>query len=79
MAKVSHPKSKALNPLSLSRAQMEQEGQQALPRMERRLNPDAREWDILRDRGSEEQRCLYLTFSKGFPLYEHEIARFFNE
>ncbi|KAA8515877.1 hypothetical protein F0562_019056 [Nyssa sinensis] len=39
------------------------------------LNPFAKEWQP----ASEEKRCLYLTFSNGFPLSELQILSFFTK
>lgn len=44
-----------------------------------KLNPDAKEWNPLIERTPEEDRTLFLTFSKGYPLSEDQIIRFFNE
>ncbi|KAK9274415.1 hypothetical protein L1049_019229 [Liquidambar formosana] len=51
----------------------------AAPRLQSRLNPSAREWNPASERVPEEDRCLYLTFSKGFPLTEAEISHFFAQ
>ncbi|WCJ22971.1 hypothetical protein M5689_005027 [Euphorbia peplus] len=42
------------------------------------LNPYAREWDPVDERAPEEDRCLFLTFSNGYPLSEFQIVRFFS-
>ncbi|KAJ0110823.1 hypothetical protein Patl1_00147 [Pistacia atlantica] len=44
-----------------------------------RLNPFAKEWNPVTDRAPEEDRCLFLTFSNGYPLTENQITRFFND
>ncbi|XP_044502378.1 uncharacterized protein LOC123223303 [Mangifera indica] len=44
-----------------------------------KLNPDAKEWNPLIERTPEEDRTLFLTFSKGYPLSEDQIIRFFND
>lgn len=42
------------------------------------LNPDAEEWDFRTNRAPEEDRCLFLTFSNGYPLTHAQIIRFFT-
>ncbi|CAK9319211.1 unnamed protein product [Citrullus colocynthis] len=42
------------------------------------LNPNAKEWNPVYDCAPEEDRCLFLTFSNGFPLNEHQIVTFFT-
>ncbi|KAM6556305.1 hypothetical protein CsatB_003324 [Cannabis sativa] len=42
------------------------------------LNPCAEEWDPQTNRAPEEERCLYLTFSSGYPLSPYHIKSFFN-
>lgn len=42
------------------------------------LNPNAKEWNPIYDCAPEEDRCLFLTFSNGFPLTEHQIVTFFT-
>ncbi|WCJ22973.1 hypothetical protein M5689_005029 [Euphorbia peplus] len=42
------------------------------------LNPYAKEWNPVNERAPEEDRCLFLTFSNGFPLSESQIVRFFS-
>ncbi|KAG6597035.1 uncharacterized protein LOC111449194 [Cucurbita moschata] len=42
------------------------------------LNPQAKEWNPLFDCAPEEDRCLFLTFSNGNPLSEHQIVNFFT-
>lgn len=44
-----------------------------------KLNPNAREWNPAIERVPEEERCLFLTFSKGNPLTENQIFNFFNQ
>jgi hypothetical protein len=44
-----------------------------------KLNPFAREWNPAIERVPEEERCLFLTFSKGNPLTENQIFNFFNQ
>ncbi|GFZ00669.1 hypothetical protein Acr_14g0003040 [Actinidia rufa] len=41
------------------------------------LNPNAREWNPSVD-SPEENRCLYITFSNGFPLTAYQIYWFFT-
>ncbi|KAK9758150.1 hypothetical protein RND81_01G210800 [Saponaria officinalis] len=41
------------------------------------LNPNAIPWDPYTERGSEEERTIFVTFSNGYPLTEREIRRFF--
>ncbi|KAG6749303.1 hypothetical protein D5086_025703 [Populus alba] len=43
-----------------------------------RLNPSAKEWNPVTERAAEENRCLFLTFSNGYPLTESQISRFFT-
>ena len=42
------------------------------------LNPNAKEWSPIHDSAPEEDRCLFLTFSNGYPLTEHQIVHFFT-
>ncbi|KAF2309953.1 hypothetical protein GH714_005772 [Hevea brasiliensis] len=42
------------------------------------LNPFAKEWNPITERASEEDRCLFFTFSKGYPLTENKIIDFFT-
>ncbi|KAJ4827624.1 hypothetical protein Tsubulata_008240 [Turnera subulata] len=42
------------------------------------LNPAAKEWIPQKEKAAEEYRCLFLTFSNGYPISEHQITRFFN-
>jgi hypothetical protein len=44
-----------------------------------KLNPFAREWSPAIERVPEEERCLFLTFSKGNPITEDQIFNFFNQ
>ncbi|XP_057980551.1 uncharacterized protein LOC131166219 [Malania oleifera] len=44
-----------------------------------KLDPGAKEWDFWRGRAPEQDRCLFLTFSNGYPLDELDIIRFFNQ
>lgn len=44
-----------------------------------KLNPYAKEWNFSIERAPEEDRCLFLTFSNGYPLTENQIIRFFNK
>ncbi|KAJ6722655.1 hypothetical protein OIU74_007284 [Salix koriyanagi] len=43
-----------------------------------KLSPSAKEWNPLTERAAEETRCLFLTFSNGYPLTEIQISRFFR-
>ncbi|KAL7203857.1 hypothetical protein ACSBR2_017002 [Camellia fascicularis] len=43
-----------------------------------KLNPNAREWYPPSDGTDEESRCLYITFSNGYPLSENQIYLFFS-
>ncbi|KAF5952861.1 hypothetical protein HYC85_010805 [Camellia sinensis] len=44
-----------------------------------KLNPNAREWYPPPSDGTdEESRCLYITFSNGYPLSENQIYLFFS-
>lgn len=43
------------------------------------LNPFAKEWDPAVERAPEEDRCLFLTFSNGYPLSDNQIVEFFNQ
>ncbi|KAB1225222.1 hypothetical protein CJ030_MR1G025745 [Morella rubra] len=43
-----------------------------------KLNPFAREWNPAKERSPEEERCLFLTFSKGNALTENQIINFLN-
>ncbi|KAJ6320620.1 hypothetical protein OIU77_010103 [Salix suchowensis] len=43
-----------------------------------KLSPSAKEWNPLTERAAEENRCLFLTFSNGYPLTEIQISRFFR-
>lgn len=43
-----------------------------------KLNPHAKEWNPIACRAPEEYRCLFLTFSNGYPLTETQIINFFN-
>uniref|UniRef100_A0A7N0VKQ4 Uncharacterized protein n=1 Tax=Kalanchoe fedtschenkoi TaxID=63787 RepID=A0A7N0VKQ4_KALFE len=49
--------------------------------LQTRLNPAAQAFIpiVAVNRGTEEERCLYLTFSNGYPLTSSEIATFFRE
>ncbi|XP_050238468.2 uncharacterized protein LOC126687959 [Mercurialis annua] len=47
--------------------------------IESKLNPFAKEWSPETDRISEDDRCLFLTFSNGYPLTEMQLVKFFNE
>ncbi|EEF50288.1 uncharacterized protein LOC8265814 [Ricinus communis] len=51
----------------------------AVTSIESKLNPFAEEWNPTVERVSEEDRCLFLTFSNGYPLTETQILKFFNE
>ncbi|GAB4837742.1 hypothetical protein Ancab_002611 [Ancistrocladus abbreviatus] len=42
------------------------------------LNPNAEAWNPETTRGTVEDRTLFVTYSNGFPLKEHQIRRFFN-
>lgn len=42
------------------------------------LNPSAKEWNPINERLPEEDRCLFLTFSNGYPLTENQIINFFS-
>ncbi|KAF5446159.1 hypothetical protein F2P56_031809 [Juglans regia] len=42
------------------------------------LNPFAKEWNPAIERAPEEERCLFLTFSKGHALTGNQITNFFN-
>ncbi|KAJ8747050.1 hypothetical protein K2173_011345 [Erythroxylum novogranatense] len=44
-----------------------------------KLNPFAKEWNPLKDRANESDRCLFLTFSNGYPLNESQIVNFFTQ
>lgn len=44
-----------------------------------KLNPFAKEWSPAIERVPEEERCLFLTFSKGNPLTENQIFNFFTQ
>ncbi|KAJ4727233.1 Histidine phosphatase superfamily, clade-1 [Melia azedarach] len=43
------------------------------------LNPSANEWSPCSERAPEEDRCLFLTFSNGYPLAESQIVSFFTK
>ncbi|KAG6630581.1 uncharacterized protein LOC122292165 [Carya illinoinensis] len=43
-----------------------------------KLNPFAKEWNPAIERAPEEERCLFLTFSKGHALTGNQITNFFN-
>ncbi|KAF3440078.1 hypothetical protein FNV43_RR18356 [Rhamnella rubrinervis] len=42
------------------------------------LNPDAQEWHPKNNSAPEEERCLFLTFSNGYPLSHAQIIKFFT-
>lgn len=42
------------------------------------LNPNAKEWDPNNNRAPEVDRCLFLTFSNGYPLNQRQIKSFFT-
>lgn len=42
------------------------------------LNPDAQEWHPRKNSTPEEDRCLFLTFSNGYPLTHGQIIKFFT-
>lgn len=44
-----------------------------------KLNPFAKAWTFATERAPEEERCLFLTFSNGYPLTENQIFRFFSQ
>ncbi|XVE69259.1 hypothetical protein DITRI_Ditri09bG0138000 [Diplodiscus trichospermus] len=44
----------------------------------KRLNPYAKAWVPTIHRAPLQDRCLFITFSNGFPLTEAEITRFFT-
>ncbi|PON70227.1 hypothetical protein TorRG33x02_257770 [Trema orientale] len=44
----------------------------------RLLNPYAREWDPYTNKAPEQDRCLFLTFSNGYPLNQRQIRAFFT-
>ncbi|GLT51585.1 hypothetical protein SLA2020_249850 [Shorea laevis] len=48
------------------------------PIINSKLDASAKEWDPVKERAPEDDRCLFLTFSNGHPLFEHQICRFFN-
>ncbi|KAL6322331.1 hypothetical protein AAG906_007884 [Vitis piasezkii] len=48
-------------------------------RVQSKLNPFAKEWNPSAERGSEEERSLFFTFSSGHPLRRSQIWRFFSE
>ncbi|KAK9273946.1 hypothetical protein L1049_018758 [Liquidambar formosana] len=48
-------------------------------RVQSKLNPFANEWNPISEQLPEEDRCLYVTFSKGFPLTEAQISHFFAQ
>lgn len=44
------------------------------------LNPNAPEWCLENNRADEDDRCLFITFSKWLPtVNEREITLFFNQ
>ncbi|KDP28840.1 hypothetical protein JCGZ_14611 [Jatropha curcas] len=50
-----------------------------LPSLESKLNPFAKEWNPTLEKAPEEDRCLFLTFSNGYPLTEYQITNFFTQ
>ncbi|XP_038708593.1 uncharacterized protein LOC120003650 [Tripterygium wilfordii] len=42
------------------------------------INPGARAWNPRENYSPEENRCLFLTFSQGYPLNEMQISCFFT-
>ncbi|GMJ01195.1 hypothetical protein HRI_003788700 [Hibiscus trionum] len=42
------------------------------------LDPNAKEWSAKTDGAPEEDRCLFVTFSNGHPIADHQIRRFFR-
>ena len=58
---------------------MEQEGEGSSMTIRTNLNPFAKEWSPATERAPEEERCLFLTFSNGYPLTENQLINFFNQ
>ena len=58
---------------------MEQEGEGSSVTGRTNLNPFAKEWNPTTERAPEEERCLFLTFSNGYPLTENQLINFFNQ
>ncbi|KAK8614751.1 hypothetical protein V6N13_068544 [Hibiscus sabdariffa] len=42
------------------------------------LDPNAKEWSFKTNTAPKEDRCLYITFSNGHPIPDHQIRRFFR-
>jgi hypothetical protein len=57
---------------------MGQEGEGSSVTVRINLNPFAKEWNLATERAPEEERCLFLTFSNGYPLTENQLVNFFN-
>ena len=43
-----------------------------------RLNPTAEPWDPEKEKGTEEERTIFVTFSRGYALSVLEILSFFT-
>ena len=42
------------------------------------LNPNARPWIPWREQGFEEERTIYITFSRGSPITKKQIYSYFT-
>ncbi|GMJ01194.1 hypothetical protein HRI_003788600 [Hibiscus trionum] len=42
------------------------------------LDSNAKEWSAKTNGAPEEDRCLFITFSNGHPIADHQIRRFFT-
>lgn len=53
-------------------------GAAAAPVVQSRLNPMAEPWSPETNHSPEDQRSMFITFSRGYPLTRDEITEFFN-
>ncbi|GMY23320.1 hypothetical protein FCV25MIE_18561 [Fagus crenata] len=58
---------------------MKQKGEGSSMIVQTNLNPFAKEWNPASERAPEEERCLFLTFSNGYPLTENQLINSFNQ
>jgi len=42
------------------------------------LNPNAKPWEPTVEKGTAEDRTMFITFSMGHPLKQHHISDFFT-
>ena len=58
---------------------MKQKGEGLSMIVQTNLNPFAKEWNPASEHAPEEERCLFLTFSNGYPLTENQLINSFNQ